>query len=270
MKKLKIMPKLAREITITVISLVVLCVLWYFSIGEYIVISDQGLSTIGIALSTSLGVLTAIVVSFVLIIWQWSREGRSSAFWRWRNALEQLIKFFDAKRKLLWDVWDEVEELTLKSAGVSLMTPMPRGELKGLIDKVASKLSKSYEELPEGKKPSTEEVVKQQAYMYLSSYLFILATANFEHRISHGAFKQVLRMEGLLYRLLILLAVSMLTVAISVTNTSLGVSDAFNAPLVAILLIWFVYVLVQLVREIRAIVFLEKQFREEKLDRKEV
>lgn len=270
MKRLKIMPKLAREIIITVISYVVLCVLWSFFIGEYIVLSDQGLSTIGIALSVAGGVLTAIVVSFVLVIWQWSREARSSAFWRWRNALDQLVKFFDVNLEVLWEIREEIAELTLESSAVSLVSPMPRDKFKELIDKVFSKMAKSDEELQEEKEPSKEEVLKQQAYMYISNYLPVLTTANFEHRISHDAYKQILRMEGLLYRLLILLAASVLTVAISVTNTSVGVSDAFNAPLVVILLIWFVYVLVQLGREIRAIVFLEKQFREEKLNRKEV
>lgn len=69
MNRLKIMPKLVKEIIITVISYVLLCLLWYFLVGEYIILSDQGLSTIGIALSTSIGVLTAIVVSFVLILY---------------------------------------------------------------------------------------------------------------------------------------------------------------------------------------------------------
>ena len=270
MEKLKVIPRFATEITLTIILFVALWALWNFVIKESVVLSDQGLSTIGIALSTSIGVLTAIVVSFVLIIWQWSREARSSAFWRWRNALDKLVEFFDAKLGLLWDICDEVKELSEKSAEVSLITPMPRDKFKELIDKVFSKMAKSDEELQEEKEPSKEEVLKQQAYMYISNYLPVLTTANFEHRISHNAFKQVERLEGLLYRLLALLSASVLTVAVSVTNASKGISDVFNAPLAVILLIWFVYVLVQLGRKIGAIVFLEKQFREEKLNRKEV
>lgn len=269
MSKLKAIPKYIIEIVLTIILFVALWALWDFVIKESVVLSDQGLSTIGVALTTSVGVLTAIVVSFVLVIWQWSREARSSAFWRWKNALEQLVKFFDAKLKLLWDVRDEVEELTWKSAEVSLITPMPRDKFKELIDKVFSKLAKSDEELQEGKEPSKEEVLKQQAYMYLSNYLPVLTTANFEHRISHNAFKQILRLKGLLYKLLILLAASVLTVSISVTNMVAGVSDAFNAPLAVILFVWFIYVLIKLGREIRAIAFLENQFRKEVLSRKE-
>jgi hypothetical protein len=87
MKKLKKIPRFYWEIIFTVILFVVLWALWSFVIKENVVLSDQGLSTIGVALSTSVGVLTAIVVSFVLIVWQTSRRDRNESFLRWRNTL---------------------------------------------------------------------------------------------------------------------------------------------------------------------------------------
>ena len=269
MDKLKTIPRLAKEIIITALSFVVLLAFWNFVVKEYAILSDQGLSTIGMALSVAGGVLTAIVVSFVLVIWQWSREARSSAFWRWRNALDQLVKFFDVNLEVLWGIREEIAELTLESSAVSLVSPMPRNKLKELINKVDDKLPNVEEEQKEIKEPSDKEIAYHQACMYVSGYLTVLLTAGFEHIISHDAYKQILRLEGLLYKLLILLAASVLTVAISVTNTSVGVSDTFNAPLAVILFVWFIYVLIKLGLEIRANVFLEKQFRKEVLSRKE-
>jgi len=130
MKKLKAMPKFAKEITITVISYIVLCVLWSFFLGEYIVLSDQGLSTIGLALSTSLGVLTAIVVSFVLIVWQTSRRDRSESFLRWRNTLHQMFEFYDANMEKFKEVRDEVKILTYEASEVASMAPLSLNRCK--------------------------------------------------------------------------------------------------------------------------------------------
>ena len=105
MKKLKAIPRFVTEIAFTAIMLMALWALWNFVVHEHILLSDQGLSTIGLALSTSLGVLTAIVVSFVLITWQSSRQERSTSFWRWRNSLHQLSDCFDANLEVLPEIF---------------------------------------------------------------------------------------------------------------------------------------------------------------------
>jgi hypothetical protein len=259
--KLKAIPRFVWEIILTAILYMALWVLWDIILKEYIVLSDQGLSTIGLALSTSVGVLTAIVVSFVLITWQSSRQERSTSFWRWRNTLLQLSDSFDADLEVLSEIVEDVINLTWASAEVSLISPMPRGKFKELSSKVWNKATEVMEKLQGIKEPSKEEVAKGRAYSGITNHLVHLTTANFEHIVSHNLYRRVLSLRRLLYRLLAVLIVSILVVAIGVTSTSIGISDIFNAPLAAILIAWVIYVLINLGREIKRVSMLEDEFR---------
>lgn len=265
MSKVKAIPKFIKEITITVILLVALCILLAFVIKGSVVISDQGLSTFGLALSTSVGVLTAIVVSFVLIIWAWSRQQRSTGFWRFRDALHQLSDCFDANLEVFPEIAEDIIQLTFEAAAASLLSPMPHDRFKELSNKVCSKVTEVAKGLQGIKNPSSEQVAKARACRDIGNHLVVLATANFEHRIGHDAYKQILRLQGLLYRLFAVLTISIVTVAISVTTASKGIPDVFNIPLVTVLIGWFVYLLVVLGREMKGIVRLEELFRREVL-----
>ena len=261
MKKLKSMPRYAKEITITVISYVVLLVLWYFFVGEYILLSDQGLSTIGIALSTSFGVLTAIVVSFVLITWQSSRQERSTSYWRWRDALLKLFDAFDSNKESLKEITKELMTITKEAAAAALIVPMPRDRLNELIPSTFNKIGEILNGLRLIKDPANEDIKKGRAYHDIDTCLIHLATANLEHTISHYLYRRVLSLRGLLYRLLVVLIVSILIVTMGVTKTSVEMLDIFNAPIAAVVIAWVIYVLIYLGREIRKISLLEEEFR---------
>jgi hypothetical protein len=83
-------------------------------------------------LSTALGVLSAIVVSFVLITWQSSRQERSNTFWRWKESLTKLFDSFDANDTLLKEIASEIITITSEAAAAALVKPMPRERLKEL------------------------------------------------------------------------------------------------------------------------------------------
>ncbi len=225
MNNSKTMPRLVKEIVITVVSFAILCVIWAIFFKESINIPDESLSTIGLALSASIGVLTAIVVAFVLSIWQSSRQERSTSFWRWRDILHQLFNFYDANLEILWEIREEMLALTWASAEVSLVTPMPRDKLKKLLDKVTLKIANEKEIMrmidDPPKNPSKEEVAKQRAYMDISNYFVLPTTANFEHNLSHYSYPRVLELRGLLYRLLAVLTASIFVLAIGVTGVLL-------------------------------------------------
>lgn len=261
MKKLKIMPKLAREITITVISLVVLCVLWYFFIGEYIVISDQGLSTIGIALSTSLGVLTAIVVSFVLIVWQTSRRDRGESFLRWRNTLHQLFELYDANLERIMEIREEVMVLTTEASAAASIAPMDINRFRELTNKILDKIIPFSEQVQDIKNPTQEQVIKAKLYKLIMDLLVMLTHANFDHNVAHYSYKLLLSLRGLLYRILAVFIVCVGVVVMSATITSAGISDMLNAPLAFVLVVWVIYVLVHLGIEIKRFTRLEDEFR---------
>ena len=263
MNNIKKIRKFYWEIILAIIFFVVLWALWNFVIKENVVLSDQGLSTIGIALSTSVGVLTAIVVSFVLIVWTWSRQQRSTGFWRFIDALHRLSDCFDANLEVLPEIVEEMMQLTWEAAAASLLSPMTRERLKELSNKVWDKVTKVTEQQQGIEEPSERELAKGRAYMEITNHLVVLTTANFEHRIGHDAYKQILRIQGLLYRLLTILALSIGTVAISVTTSLKGIPDIFNVPLIAVLIGWFVYLLILVAREIGEIVRLEGQLRKE-------
>ena len=160
MNKLKTLPRVAKEIILTIASFVGFWAIWSFIAKDSIVLSDQGLSTISIALSTSTGVLTAIVVSFVLITWQSSRQERSKSFWRWRNALLELSNYFDANVEVLAEITRDVMELTLESAAVALISPMPRNKFKELSTEIWNKITKVGEAIQNIKAPSKEELIE--------------------------------------------------------------------------------------------------------------
>lgn len=251
MKKLKTMPRLAKEIIITIISFVVLCPLSYFFLGELITISDQGLSTIGLALSASVGSLTAIVVSFVLIIWQFSRKERSDNFTRWRETLDQLDKFFVENIESLKGILPELSQLILASSRVSLWNPMPIEKITELFNEVEDKLQK-------------EKWAQVGIYKQISNYLTPLLTAGLEHIISNNMSLRILNLRRLFYRLLAVLMAGVIVVALGNTATSLGISDVFNLPLVVILIAWFMYVLIYLGGEIKRISRLEDELEKRK------
>ena len=259
MKKLKAIPRFVAEIAFTAILYVALWILWYFILKEYIVLSDDGLSTIGLAISTSLGVLTAIVVSFVLITWQSSRQERSTSFWRWRNSLHQLCDCFGANLEVLPEIVGDIIKLTWEASEAALVAPMPRGRLKEYDIKLWKEIPKVLEKLQGIKEPSKEDLKKVRAYNDIGNPLVDLTHANFEHNLAHYLYRRVLGLRGLLYRLLVVLIVSILVVAIGVTTTSMQISDIFNAPLAAVLILWVIYVLTHLGLEIKRVSFFEDE-----------
>jgi hypothetical protein len=263
MKKLKTMPRLTKEIIITVISFVVLYILWYFFIGEFIVISDQGLSTIGIALITSIGVLTAIVVSFVLIVWQTSRRDRSESFLRWRNTLRQFIEFYNANAnpEKLKEVQNEVNTLIYEASQVAFFAPMNLGRCGELISAISNKITKYLEQSQRIKNPSAEQVEKVRVNAYMNDYLVTLTHVNFDHNVAHNLYDGVLGLRGLLYRLLSVLIACIVVVTIAATTASVKISDIFNTSLALILVAWAIYVLIHLGIEIKRLTRLEDEFR---------
>jgi len=261
MKNLKTMPKFAKEIIVTVILYVVLCVLWSFFIGEHIMLSAQGLSTIGLAVSTSLGVLTAIIVSFVLIVWQTSRRDRSESFLRWRNTLHQLFEFYDENMEKYKEIRKEVLVLTYEASAVASIAPMSRNRCRELISAISDKIVKDAEQLQNIQNPSNEQVEKARVGKYMEDYLVMLVHANLDHNIAHNLYKGLLDLRGLLYRLLGVLGVSIVLVAITVTTTTVEISDIFNAPLATVLILWVIYLLIHLGIRIKKFTRLEDEFR---------
>lgn len=253
MNKLKTMSEFAKEIVITVISYIVLCLLWYFFLGEFIAVSDQGLSTIGLALSAAVGGLTAIVVAFVLIVWQFSRKNRSDNFIHWRETLDQLDKVFRENIKSLGGMLPELAQLILASSRVSLINPMPIEKITELFNEVEEKLQKE--------KFKQVEICKQ-----ISNLLTPLLSYGIEHTSSNGMYLRILNLRRLLYRLLAVLMAGVTVVALGNTATSLVISDVFNLPLAVILIAWFIYVLISLAREIKRISWLEDELKKRRVD----
>lgn len=255
------MPKIAKEIIITVISYGGLCLLCYFFVGEYIMISDQGLSTIGIALSTSLGVLTAIVVSFALIVWQTSRRDRSESFLRWRNTLHQIFEFYDTNLEKLMEIREDIMVLTYEASEVASITPMSLERFKQLTSNIIRILTEDAKRILEIRNPTEEQLEKAKLGKYLMDYLVMLAHASFDHNVAHNLYLGLLLLRGLLYRLLCILGVSIVLVAITVTTTTVGISDVFIAPLAIVLILWVIYLLVHLGIIIKKFTRLEDEFR---------
>ena len=260
------MPRFVKEIIITVCSYIVLCLIWYFFVGEYITLSDSGLSTIGMALSASVGSLTALVVSFVLIIWQFSRKERNDNFFRWKETLNQLHNYYEKNGKLIKSIYLELSYLHMKCSSVSLIRPMTTEHDK-LFIKFEEKFQK--ENLAQlnalsGKdksRPVNVIIEKNMILNQVSYYLTLLETAGVEHRASHNLYVRILSLRRLLYRLLVVLASGVSVVLLANVGTSLGILDMFNMPLTIILVSWFIYVLVCLGSEIKRVSRLEEEFK---------
>lgn len=261
MKKLKVMPRLTKEIIGTVISYVVLVLIWWFILNKYIVLSDQGLSTIGLALSTSIGVLTAIVVSFVLIVWQTSRRDRNESFLRWRNTLHQLFELYDANLEKIMEIQKEVMVLTSEASEAASIAPMDINRFRELSKKILDKVIPFSEQVQDIENPTQEQVEKAKLYKLIMDLLVMLAHANLDHNMAHNLYKPLLRLRSILYRLLTILIASIIVVTMMVTETSAGISGVFNAPLAIILIAWVVYVLINLGIEIKRFTRFEDELR---------
>jgi predicted DNA repair protein MutK len=250
------MPKFAKEIVITAISYTVLCLLWYFFLGEFITLNDQSLSTIGLALSAAVGGLTAIVVSFTLIVWQLSRRDRSDNFIHFRETLDRLDNVFSENVGSLMGMLPELSRLLLVAHRVSAVNAMPIEKITELFNAVEEKL--------QVEKFNQVEVCKK-----ISNLLTPLLSYCIAFTVSCNMVSTVLRLRRLLYRLLAVLIAGVTFVALANTATSLAVSDTINLPLVAVLIAWFIYVLVSLAREIKRISWEEdelKKLRPNKLE----
>ncbi|MFC1977997.1 hypothetical protein ACFLWS_07040, partial [Chloroflexota bacterium] len=185
MQKLKAVPRFVTEIILTAISYSLLLVLWYFILNEYIMLSDQGLSTIGLALSTSIGVLAAIVVSFTLIVWQTSRRDRNESFLRWRNTLHQFFEFYDANMEKYEEIREEVMALTHEASAVASITPMSRSRFRELSSPISDKNTKDAEQSQTIRNPSPQQIEKALVGKYIGDYLVMLTHANFDHNMAH-------------------------------------------------------------------------------------
>lgn len=269
MDKLKYFKRVFVEITLIIVLYVFLCVFWFLIIKDSIVLSDEGLSTIGLALSSALGVLTALVTSFVLIIWQMSRQERSSSYWRWINALYQLDECFDKNIEVLPEIVEDVMHFSWEAHSSALISPMSRDKIKEHTSKVWDKITKVTEEQQKIKNPTARDVIKGRAYKDIGNHLVLLVTANFEHNLAHYQYRRVLSLRGLLYRLLIGLITSLFIVAAGVTTFSMPIPDLFNAPLAVALFVWVTYVLILLGLEIRKVSLLEDEFRRQEAEIKD-
>ena len=264
-EKVNTIPTYIIEIITTLIVYLVLCLLCYFVIGDYITLSTQGLSTIGIMLSTSIGVLTAILVSFVLIVWQTSRRDRSESFLRWRNTLHQLFEFYDANLEKYMDISEDVMVFTVEASEAASITPMGLKRYRELASKIMEKLAVDARIEQEIKNPTPEQIEKAKIGNYLMDYFVLLTHANFDHNVAHNLYRGLLGLRGLLYRLLCVLGVSIIIVAITVTTNTVRISDIFNTPLAVVLILWVIYLLFCLGIRIKKFTRLEDEFlRQEK------
>jgi hypothetical protein len=250
------LPRYDKEIVITIISYVILSLLSYFFLGEYIVVSDSALSIISLALSAVVGGLTAIVVSFTLIVWQLSRRDRSENFIHFRETLEQLDEVFKRNIALLTGMLPELSRLLLAGSRVSVVNPMPIGKITELFNDVENKL--------QSEKFKQVDVCKK-----ISNLLTPLLSYGVVHIESYNMSLQMLKLRRLFYRLLVVLMAGVTIVALANTSTSLAILDVFNLPLATILVAWFIYVLVSLVREIKRISWMEDELRKHRTSKLE-
>ena len=258
--KLKAMPRFVKEI----ISAIVLCAVsylsWVFAVQGYIGLSDQGLLTIATALSATMGVLTAIVISFLFIIWQSSHQGRDTAYWHWRDSLERLCDLFDTKLEVLWDIREEVSNFTHNAKAVSIVTPMSSKDIIEIKDKLLDKISAILNSMQGIAQPTEEDLIRGRAYNDVGTYLTDLITANFSHRLSHERYRMILDLKLLAYRLLALLAASLMLVGVTASTSSTGIPDTFNPPAAIILIGWCMYLFIWLGYEMRKATALEERF----------
>lgn len=266
MEKLRLIPRFITEIAVTIVLYAALWALWNFVVKESVTLSDQGLSTIGLAVGTSLGVLTAIVVSFVLVTWQSSRQERSTSFWRWIDSLHKLSDWIETNLEILPEIVAEIVKLIREALSASLVAPMPRNTLKEQTDNVWNKIVLLDEALTRIKELSKEQGAKARANYDISNLLVLLTHSNFEHNVAHHLYRRVLSLRGLLYRLLLVLLMSTLVVAMGVMSSAMQVSDLYNPPLAVILLLWVIYVLIGLGSEIRKVTLFEDDLRRQETE----
>ena len=265
MKKLKTMPRFVKEIVITVCSYIILCLIWYYFIGENITLTDQGLSTIGLVLTTSVGSLTAIIVSFALIIWQTSRRDRNESFLRFRNTLHQLVKFNDINFKYFIEFQDDLSTLEMEASEAASVAPLNLDRYKILNSNIMNKLTDNIQKEQKITNPTNEQIEKARLKMYLMDYLVILAHANFDHNIAHNMYKGLLELRGLLYHLLCIFGICIILITINVTNIQENISDKLNIPLAIVLIVWVLLLLTRLGIRIKKFTHLEDEFlRQEK------
>ena len=172
--KFKAIPRYYYEVIITILAYI----LFWTLFKDSLIISDQGLTTIGMALSTSLGVLTAIVVSFILITWQSSRQERSSSYWRWKNSLTNLFDVFDANVERMNEIAQDIYTITTEAAAAAIIHPMPRDRLKELIPSTLDKIGNILNRMRKNAETSDEDVQTGRAYHDVHTCLVNLATAN--------------------------------------------------------------------------------------------
>lgn len=235
--------------------------MWYFSFGKSFVISDQDLANIGSTLSTSIGVLTAIIVSFSLLVWQTSRRDRSESFLRWRSVLNQLFEFYDAHMEEIFEIKDDIKNLTWEGAAVSAISPMSRERCKTLVSITFDKITRQSEQDMNIKNLTKEQLFRAKAGTYITNYLVLLVHANLDHNIAHNLYKGLLRLRGLLYRLLFILIISITVTFIANVRTSFQISDTLNIPIALVLIIWVVYVFIQLGFEVKKFTRFEDELR---------
>lgn len=124
------------------------------------------------ALSVSLGGLTAIVVSFVLIVWQFSTKDRNDNFRQWRKTYEQLDGVFRENIESLEAMLPELSRLLLAATRVSLINPMPIEKITELFNEVEEKLQQ-------------EEYKQVEIYKQISNLLTPLLTYGIGHNTSN-------------------------------------------------------------------------------------
>ena len=195
--------------------------------------------------------LTAIVVSFILIVWQTSRRDRNESFLRWRNTLHQLFEFYDANMENYEEIQEEVKALTWKASAVASIAPMSRNRCRELVSAINDKITDDAERWQNIKNPSAEQVEKARIGKYMGDYLVMLAHANLDHNMAHNLYKPLLRLRSILYRLLTILIASVIVVTMMVMETLARISEVFNAPLAIILIAWVMYVLIYLAIEVK-------------------
>jgi hypothetical protein len=258
LKKPKI-PLWIKETGFVLFLYFVLCLLWYYLVGDAVVLSDQGLTTIGLALCSSLGGLTAIVISFSLIIWQTSRRDRTESFVRWRNILNQFMEFFDKNIEYFPGLEKNIITLMYGSASVSSISPMSREEFKKLSMPIFDKCEENAKRDMGISDPNKDQIHKAQTEMYLGNYLVLLTHANFDHNLARYLYKRLFELRGLLYRLLIILGFSILLVTFSVIKLSNSISDSLNVPVAFVLVLCVIYILTKIGLNIRKLTKFEDE-----------
>ena len=125
----------------------------------------------------------------------------------------------------------ELTRLLSAAHRVSQVNPMPLKLLTEIFTEVEEKLQ-------------TEKLKQIEVCRKISDLLTPLLGYGIGHIEGHSMVNQVLRLRGLLYRLLSVLIAGIAIVALANTATSLKIPDELNFPLILILIVWLFYVLI--------------------------